>query len=122
MSIDTRTEAERRYDSTRLSPLPEAETEDTSALITILSDAERYTALDEAEALVCRVYGPGLSHAELLELAGRVDAAIAAEALPPDIPMSEDEEVLTRLVLSHYDPWADIFAYADELRSKQRGA
>ena len=126
MSIDTRTEAERRYDSTRLSPLPEAETEDTSALITILSDAERYTALDEAEALVCRVYGPGLSHAELLELAQRVDAAIAADLaaaaeLPPDIPLSEDEEVLSRLVLSQYEPWADIFAYADELR-KQRGA
>lgn len=90
---DTRTAAERAYDATRLSPL---------------SDEERYAALDDAEALVRRVYGPGLSPAELLELAGRVDAAIAAEALPPDIPMSEDEEVLTRLVLSHYDPWADI--------------
>lgn len=127
MSIDNRTAAEIAYDSTRLSPVTEAETEDTSTLITILSDAERYAKLDQAEALVQRVYGPGLSHAELLELAQRVDAAIAADLaaaaeLPPDIPLSEDEEVLTRLVLSHYDPWADIFAYADELRSKQRGA
>ena len=119
---DNRTAAEIAYDSTRLSPVTEAETEDTSTLITILSDAERYAKLDQAEALVQRVYGPGLSQAELIDLAQRVDAAIAADTLPPDVPLSPEEEVLTRLVLSHYDPWADIFAYADELRSKQRGA
>ena len=122
MQKDTRTDAEKRYDSTRLSPLPEAETEDTSALITILSDAERYTALDEAEALVCRVYGPGLSQAELIDLAQRVDAAIAADTLPPDVPLSPEEEVLIHLALGQYEPWADIFDYEDELRAKQRGA
>ena len=106
---DNRTAAEIAYDSTRLSPVTEAETEDTSTLITILSDAERYAKLDQAEALVQRVYGPGLSYAELLELAGRVDAAIAAEALPPDIPMSEEEEVLARLVLACDNPWLEIF-------------
>ena len=91
---DTRTDAEKRYDATRLSPL---------------SDAERYAALDASEAFIGQVYGPGLSHAELIDLAQRVDAAIAADTLPPDVPLSPEEEVLTRLVLSQYDQWADIF-------------
>ncbi len=121
MQKDNRTAAERAYDATRLSPVTEAELAGT------LEGEARYTALDEAEALVGRVYGPGLSPAELVELAGRIDEAIAADLaaageLPPDIPLSEDEEVLTRLVLSQYEPWVDIFAFADALRAKQRGA
>ncbi len=67
MEKDTRTAAEIAYDATRLSPLPALEGE------------ARYAALDEAEARVLQALGPGLSNAELLELAGRVDAAIAAD-------------------------------------------
>lgn len=144
MTLDTRTPAEIAYDSTRLSPLSNEEKralgreadqllaahfapEDTDAIIAVLSEAERYAALDDAEALVGRVYGLGLSPSELVELAGRLDAAIAADLaaaaeMPPDVPMTEQEEVLARLVLSQYEPWADIFTYADALRAKQRGA
>ena len=134
---DNRTEAERAYDATRLSPLSEAEKRaigrEADQLLAAhfapqaeITGEARYTALDDAEALVGRVYGPGLSPSELVELAGRLDAAIAADLaaaaeLPPDVPLTEQEEVLARLVLSQYEPWADIISYADALRAKQRG-